>query len=665
MALSKLVFKPGVNRDQTNYSSEGGWFDMDKVRFRSGFPEKIGGWVVQNFSAYIGTARALYAYTASDGSQIIAIGTNEKIYILFGTAIYDITPIRNPSNLTPIHTFISPTSNNCIETVNTEAKIIVNINGHGCSVGDWVTLSGVVGTGSPQKINNIPITEINGEHKITAVTANSFTFTTTTAANATSAGNGGTAIDVDCQINVGYPIVTAGYGWGTGTWGRGTWGSSGTPGILQPVRLQSFQNFNNDLIFNVRGGDIYYWTFDPVLPSVSLSTRAETLYDKFPLTAVAVPEQVSEILFASTGHLFALGCTNYDAAGSEPEYLGTYDPLLVRWANVDPDIGPEPENWQPTQINTSGFFRLQSGSRIITAINTRQEMLVWTNVALYSIQYLGTDEIFGQQQMSAHVSIMGPNTVVGANNVTYWMGNDKFYTYTGRVETLPCTLRQYIFENINRTQADIFFAGSNAQFNEIVWFYATANSSEIDRYVIYNYSENIWYFGTLERTTWIDTGNTFFPLATANGWVYQHENGTDDGQPNGEAPLGIDSYIQSADIDISDGDNFMLLKRVIPDVNFNGSLSANPVTGDPITPEATVSIGVRNFPGAQIATTNASGVATNEPVVTEATVDLYTNQVFIRARGRQLNFKISSSGVGTQWQLGMPRIDARPDGRRG
>ena len=657
MALSKLVFKPGVNRDQTNYSSEGGWFNMDKVRFRSGFPEKIGGWVVQNFDPYIGTARAIYAYTATDGSQLIAIGTNEKIYVALGTAIYDITPIRA--------SFTTTASDNCIQTVNTEAKVIVNINSHGCGVGDWVIISGVVGTGVPEKINDIPVTEINGEHQITEVTANSFTFTTTTAANASSAGNGGTAITVDCQINIGNSIVAAGYGWGTGTWGRGTWGSSGTPGILQPVRLFSFQNFNNDLVFNIRGGDIYYWTFDPVTPSASFAARAESLYDKFPLTAVAVPEQVSEILFASTGHLFALGCTNYDAGGSPPDYLGAYDPLLVRWANVDPDIGPEPENWQPTTINTSGFFRLQSGSRIITAINTRQEMLVWTNIALYSIQYLGTDEIFGQQQMSAHVSIMGPNTVTGANNVTYWMGNDKFYTYSGRVDTLPCTLRQYVFSNINRVQGPIFFAGTNAQFNEVIWFYCSQNSDQIDKYVVYNYAENIWYFGTLARTCWIDAGNTRYPLAAQNGWVYQHEDGTDDGQPLGAPPVGINAYIQSADVDIGDGEEFMLTKRIIPDVNFTGSLNANPVTGAPLTPEATMTVGVRNFPGATVATSNASGVSTARDVVTTATINQYTNQVFVRCRGRQMNFRIGSADVGVQWQLGMPRVDARPDGRRG
>jgi hypothetical protein len=374
---------------------------------------------------------------------------------------------------------------------------------------------------------------------------------------------------------------------------------------------------------------------------------------------------VGKIIFASTGHLIALGCTTYDPTASAPNYLGTFDPLMVRWANVDADIGPEPENWKPELTNTAGFFRLQAGSEIISAINTRQETLIWTNTSLYSMQFLGTSEVFGQQPLSAHISIMGPNAVTGANNVTYWMGNDKFYTYSGRVDTLPCTLRQYVFTDINRTQSQIFFAGSNAQFNEIVWFYCSENANQIDRYVIYNYSENIWYYGQLARTSWVDAGNTRFPVAAQGGWVYDHEKGHDDGQPLGAPPVGMNSFIQSADVDISDGEQFMLLRRIIPDVNFTDSDIANVVTGAPLTPEATITVGVRNFPGAVSASTNASGLSTSRNVVTEATINQYTNQVFVRARGRQMNFKIGSSGVGVQWQLGMPRADARPDGRRG
>jgi hypothetical protein len=646
MALSKLVFKPGINRDQTNYASEGGWYDCDKVRFRSGFPEKIGGWTVQTLQQYVGSARAIYPWIASNGQQITALGTNQKVYLVVSSNLVDITPIR----VTYTHS-TSPSTDNCFGATNGSTTVTVTIIAHGAVEGDYVTFSGAVG------FAGIPAGDLNKEFKVSNVTSNTFDITVATAATSTASG-GGTSITAAFQINIGNYNVTAGYGWGAGTWGRGAWGSGTTTPVYQPARLEFFQNFNDSLLFNISGGDIYYWAFD-----AAFNTRAVKLSSV--AGALAVPQQVGKILFASTGHLIALGCTTYDPAAPSPNYLGTFDPLMVRWANVDADIGPEPENWKPELTNTAGFFRLQAGSEIVSAINTRQETLIWTNTALYSMQFLGTAEVFGQQPLSAHISIMGPNVVAGANNVTYWMGNDKFYSYSGRVDTLPCTLRQYVFTNINRTQGQIFFSGTNAQFNEVVWFYCSAGSSEIDRYVIYNYAENIWYFGTIGRTCWVDAGNTQFPLAAKSGWVYQHEDGHDDGQPLGAPPVGINAYIQSADVDISDGEQFMLLRRIIPDVNFTSSDLANSVTGAALTPEVTMTVGVRNFPGAVSATTNASSLTTARDVVTTATIDQYTNQVFVRARGRQMNFKIGSTDVGVQWQLGMPRFDARQDGRRG
>lgn len=637
--LSKLVFKPGINRDQTNYASEGGWYDMDKVRFRSGFPEKIGGWTVQTLSAYAGAARAIYPYIASNGQQITALGTNEKIYLVVSSNLIDITPIR----VTYTHA-TTPTTDNCFKTTNGSTTVTVTIISHGAIDGAYVTFSGAVAVGGVSAAN------LNKEFKISNVTTNTFDITVASAATSTVAAGGGTAITAEFQINPGNNNVTAGYGWSAGAWGRGTWGSGTTTPLYQSARLVFFQNFNNDLIFNISGSELYYWAFDS-----SFSTRAVLLSSV--AGASDVPTQVDNILFTSTGYLLALGCTEYGSV--------TYDPLMVRWSNVDADVGPEPQNWTPTLTNTSGFFRLQAGSKIVTAVNTRQETLIWTNTSLYSMQFLGTTEVFGQQPLSAHVSIMGPNTVVGANNVTYWMGNDKFYSYSGRVDTLPCTLRQYVFNDINRTQSQIFFSGTNAQFNEVIWFYCSANANQIDRYVIYNYMENIWYFGQLARTCWIDAGNTKFPLAAQGGWVYQHEDGHDDGQPLGAAPVGMTNYIQSADVDISDGDQYMLTRRIIPDVNFNSSDTSNRVTGEPLTPSAVMTVGVRDFPGALDSSTNASGISTARSVVTEATIDQYTNQVFVRTRGRQMNFKIGSTGVGVQWQLGMPRVDARPDGRRG
>ena len=645
MPLSKLLFKPGVNRDQTNYASEGGWFETQWVRFRSGFPEKMGGWEARNFVAYDGAARSLFSWSTTDSNILLGVGTDTKMYISVGTVMYDITPIRA--------TFTSPATNNCISTTIGSKVITVTIAGYGGITGDYVTLSGVTGP-----IAGIPASEFNAEHEITNVTSNTFTITVTTSATSTLASQGGTAITAAFQINVGFSTSTAGYGWGTGTWNRSTWGSSSTSPVFFPARLIFQDKFNNDLIFNIQGSDIYYWEY-----TSAFNTRA-VLLSSIP-NAIAVPQQVGKILFAPSGHLLAFSCTNYDATAPGPNYLGTFDPLLIRFANVDADIGPEPENWQPTLTNTAGFLRLSIGSRIVTALRTKQEILIWTDVSLSSLQFLGTSEVFGVQEVSSAITIFGANTVVGANNKVYWMGNDKFYIYSGRVDTLPCTLTRYVFSDINRQQQGLFFAGQNAEFNEVIWFYCTSTANEIDRYVIYNYAENIWYFGDLERTAWIDTGVIDFPVAAKDGYIYLHEFGNNDGQPAGAPPLAIPAYIQSADIDIEDGDKYMLIRRVIPDVNFTSSETVNPVTGAPIVPEVLMTVGVRNFPGAASSTTNVEGQTTAADVITStATIDQYTNQVFIRARGRQMNFKISSDNVGTQWQLGMPRVDARPDGLR-
>ncbi len=644
MALSKLVFKPGINRDQTNYASEGGWFEMDKVRFRSGFPEKMGGWTVRTTSPYVGVARSVFAWNTTDGGDPIGIGTNEKIYVTVGTNLFDITPLRQ--------TFTTTATNNCFGTTNGSNIVTVTINTHGATEGSWVTFSGATGP-----VGGIPAGDLNKEFKIFNVTASTFQITVNTTATSTTTG-GGTAITAAFQINIGNVNTVLGYGWGAGPWGGSAWGTGSTVPIYNLPRLVFQDNFNNDLVFNITTGNLYYWVYNPSSP-----VRA-VLMSSLP-GALAVPQQINKVMFTSQGYLLALGCTSYDAGGSAPDYLGAFDPLMIRWSNVDADIGPEPENWKPELTNTAGFIRIQSGSKIVTGISTRQETLIWTDTSLNSLQFLGTSEVFGLQQLSAHVSLIGPNAVTGANNITYWMGTDKFYIYSGRVDTLPCTLRQYVFQDINLDQATKFFGGSNTQFNEVVWFYCSKNATEVDRYVVYNYSENIWYYGNLERTAWMDSGSVDYPIAAADGWVYFHEDGVDDGQPLGAPPLPIDAYIQSADIDISDGDEFMLIRRVIPDVNFTGSQTRNAVTAAAQVPEAYMTVGIRNFPGAVSETFNASNLTTNRDVVTTATINQYTNQVFVRARGRQMNFRIGSDTIGTQWQLGMPRVDARPDGRRG
>jgi len=651
MPLQKLIFKPGINRDQTDYSSEGGWYDCDKIRFRSGFPEKIGGWTVSNYTAYLGACRALLPYVVDNTTPLTALGTSKKIYIQQGNNLYDITPVR----ITYTHS-TTPSTDNCFTTGSLGSKIVtVTITSHGLSIGDYIGFQGAVG------FAGIPSNDLNtGFQVLSTPTANTFTIQVATSCTSASTTGGGVNIIYYAYIYPGNDTVTAGLYWGTGTWGRDTWGSSG-PAVSQPARLISEDQQLNILYFVVRdatGAELYgsgtnpnlfYWVYDN-----SYISRAVNMVNYPGLTTPqknAIPRQVGQILFAPSGHLLAMSCTQY--------LTGTYDSLLIRWSNVDPDDGPQPWIWEPTTTNTAGDLRVQAGTRIICGARSRQEILIYTDFSLNSLQFTGTNEVFALQELDNNISIMGPNVVSVVNNAAYWMGVDRFYIYTGRVDTLPCTLRQYIFQNINQNLSSLFFAGGNAEYNEIIWFYASADSNEINRYVIYNYLEQIWYFGTLNRTAWTDAGYVVNPIAAGSGWIYQHEDGVNDGQPQGASPLPIDAYIQSADFDVGDGDKFMLLRRVIPDINFRNSTSGSTAT-------AYITVGVRNFPGAASSTTNQEDQTTSQNVVTTTAVfDQYTNQVFIRARGRQMNFRIASNTLGTQWQLGMPRIDAREDGSRG
>lgn len=663
--LSKLVFKPGINRDQTNYASEGGWYDCDKIRFRSGYPEKIGGWSVTNFTEFDGVCRSLFPYVGTDASQLIGLGTNNQIYIQYGTSLANITPVRATyTNLT------SPSTSNCVGTTDGTKTITITLSSHGANVGNFVTISGVAGT-----VGGISSNNINGTFKIETVpTANTFTYTSPSSTNASSTTTGGgIGIIVEFKIYPGNESITAGYGWGAGAWDTGVWGRGGDTPIYLPARLVFQERFNDDitftnaLFFNIQdatgsqlngsgnGTNVYYWNYDS-----SWNTSA------VPLTsasgAIAVPRRVGQILMSPSGHMLALGCTNYDAANSANDYLGNYDPLLIRWSNVDPVNGSEPQVWQPTAVNTAGDLRVKSGSRIICGFRTRQETLIFTDYTINSLQFLNNNEIFGLTELDANISIMGPNAVSAVNNIVYWMGVDKFYQYSGRVDTLPCTIRQFIFQDpgYNESLKNLFFSGTNNQFNEVIWFYASADSLYINRYVIYNYLENIWYYGTLNRTAWSDIGWVINPRAAEDGKIYEQELGVDEREADG-TKTAISSYIQSADMDIGDGYQFMLTRKLIPDVNFtNSDLLENP------NPNVYMTVGVRNFPGALPVTSNIENQSLQKNVsTTTATIDQYTNQVFLRARGRQINFKISSTDLGVQWQLGAVRLQAREDGRRG
>ena len=726
MPLSKLRFKPGINRDRTDLAQMGGWYDGNLVRFREGYPEKIGGWQAETFDRYVGEATKLFVYSTADGAELAGLATTKKVYVRGGTSLYDITPIRA--------TFVSTDTDNCFTTnttAGTEGQVLVTIVGHGATTGDFVTFSGAVTT------NGITAAQLNLNFEVTVLTVD--TFTIQTAGTATSAGaGGGTGITAAFEINIGADSSVAGYGWGAGTWSRGAWGSGSTLPAIVTVRLIFMDNFNNDLIFNLNNeGQIFFWQYD-----AAFSNRAVLLSSI--AGAIAVPQKTEKTLFAPSGHLLCLGASEYSqtstagaaissitststtatvttgtahglstgdyvvlsgqtttaysgeyqitvtstttftytlvsATTSPASVVGTYavqdysggafNPMLIRWADVNADVGPKPEVWKPQLANSAGFLFVKEGSKIITGANVRQETLVWTNTSLSTIQFLGTAEVFSLQLLSSDTNIMGPNAFASVNNNMYWMGTDNFFVYDGRVNVLKCPLLRYVFNDINREQAQLVYGGTNKEFNEVIWFYCsggTTPSSIIDRYVIYNYRDDVWYYGQLNRTTWVDAGINNFPLATSGGYIYSHENGPNDGQPLGAAPLAINSFIESAFMDIADGEFYMLTKRVIPDVDFTTSETIDPVTGATLTPAVDMSVAVTKFPGAATSTTDVAGATLTRGVTTStATIDQYTNQVFIRARGRQMNFKISSNTVGTQWQLGEARVDAQPDGLRG
>lgn len=635
MSFLKLQFRPGVNRDQTNYSSEGGWYACDKIRFRSGYPEKLGGWVKSTPTAFFGVCRQMWDWVSSYSDNFLSLGTNSKVYIESGGVFNDITPLRAT---TP--TITTPNSNDCVATTNGSRVVTINLGvPHDTETGAFVTISGVTGT-----VGGIPDSEINANHQVTVIDSDSFSFSVTTAATSTVAAGGGLLITLSFEILPGYAVTTAGYGWGAGTWGRGYWGLGSTAPVLFPQRDWWFDNFDNDLAMNIRNGPGYWWVRGTTVdPGSALATRAIALSvyaNNEGFTAASVPVKIMQLLVSQNDkHLIAFGAVPF---GSTSE--ADFDPLLIRWADQN-----TPGDWTPSTTNTAGDLRVSRGSSIVRAMPTRQEILVWTDTHLYALQFLGTSDVFGLQEYADNISIISSRACATAANVTYWMGQDKFYAYTGRVETLPCTLRNHVFKNINTEQADQIICGTNEGWNEVWWFYPSAQSSWNDSYVVFNYLEKIWYYGTIERTAWLDTPLRPYPQAcnsdstAASGYLYSHEAGLDDDES------AMEAYIQSNDFDLGDGDKFMLTRRIIPDVGFSGSTAA--------APEVTLEIRPRNFPGSAY-----RGDAQDARRVIESSVDEYTEQVFIRARARQMAFKIASSDLGVSWQVGAPRVDVREDG---
>lgn len=704
MPLTKLQFRPGINRETTSYSNEGGWFDMDKVRFRFGFPEKIGGWQKTSGTYFLGTCRALHPWVALQGERYLGVGTHLKYYINEGGAYNDITPIRVTTaagdvtfsasattlgaNVAVGDTTITLTngtgfpetgvikvndeviryasiSSNTLSGLDrgfngtTEAShlsgdsvtcstVRVFAAGHGAEDNDFVTFSGAATLGdiiTADVLNQeyqISHKVSSDEYLIEARAAESMaTITTTTGytptyvfATTSDIGSGGASVVGAYQINTGLDTTITGTGWGAGTWSRGAWGSAANLAATgQTLRIWSHDNFGEDQLINVRDEGIYYWD-----KSNGTSTRAVELSSL--AGANTTPTIAKKILVSDRDrHIIAFGC--------DPQNnIGTQDPLLIRFSSQE-----SLTDWASTPTNTAGDLRLGSGSEIVNAIETRQQVLVFTDTSLHAMQYLGPPFTFGINLVSENTTIAGPLAAVAVEDNVFWMGAEEFYVYGGTVQRLPCTVRDYVFSDINEGQLEKVTAGTNTAFSEVWWYYPSANSTENDRYVVYNYQQQIWYYGTLSRTCWLDRGVENYPVAAGTDHVlYYQEFGLDDGSQTPAA--AIPAYIESSQMDIGEGDQFTFLRRLIPDVTFRDSTNE--------TPQATMTLKARNFPGGAYLQSNSKLVEKTASVP----VEQFTDQVHVRLRGRSFAFKIESSETGVAWRLGSPRVEIQPDGMR-
>ena len=699
MPLSKIVFKPGVNRENTRYTTEGGWYECDKVRFRQGNPEKIGGWTRYSIDTFLGVCRALWNWITLAGQNLVGTGTNLKYYINQGNYFYDVTPIRETVTLT-----------NPFTATNGSAVITVADTAHGCVTNDFVTYSGagIVGLGG-----NITAPVLTGEFQVTVLDLNSYTITVSATANATdvSGSPGGGTVVTQYQANTGPETQVPLVGWGAGPWGGGAWGIGES--TATSLRIWSNYNFGEDLVYGPRGGGIYYWKasvgVSPIQSTISIAAPGVVTlpvgYSISNGTAItltttgALPGGLSVgtvyFVVSSTGNTFSLALTVGGAAitttsgsasglyfvsqrgidltllsdadcpifqnslivsdasrfllvfGTNDYGSTVLDPMLIRWSDQE-----NPFVWTPSITNQAGSIRLSHGSEIITVIQSRQEIVALTDQAIYSLQYLGPPFVWKTELLGDNISVAGPNAVVLASGVTYWMGIDKFYMYDGRVQTLNCDLRRYVFQDLNTSQRQQIYGSTSEAFNEIWWFYCSLNSTTCDRYVVYNYVENAWYYGTMDRSAWLDSGLQPFPIAaTYSNRLVNQEDGIDDQETN--TPVAINAYISSSEFDIGDGHNFGFVYRVIPDLTFAGSTADSAQVTMTLYPMQNSGSGTGN-PGSAPVTRSTSYNITEE----------FTGQIYTRVRGRQMIFKIESTGAGTNWQLGAPRIDIRPDGRR-
>lgn len=631
MPLAKFQFRPGINREITNYSNEGGWFDGDKIRFRFGFPEKIGGWRKNSAASFLNVCRALHPWVNLSNERYVGVGTTAKYYVERGGAYYDITPLRATTAAGDV-TFAATDGS---------YQITVTDTGHGAVQGDFVTFSGAASLGGVitagvlnqeyeivdvVDADNYTIEARTAGTSISSITVNGELAPTYVTANSSDSGDGGASVIGAYQIGSGLDTAVLGTGWGVGGWSRGGWGSaSNEPIVTNQLRLWSHDNYGEDLLFNVRDGGIYYWDASGGLNSrgVALSSLSG---------ANTTPTIAKQVLVSDRDrHIIAFGC--------DPETnIGTQDPLLIRFSSQESLTA-----WNSLPTNTAGELRLGSGSEIIMAVETRQQILVFTDTTLYAMQFLGPPFTFGVAPISENITIRSPNAAVAVDDTVFWMGNSEFYVYSGAVQRLPCAVRDYVFDDFNFDQAMKVTTGLNAAFGEVWWFYPSANSSENNRYVVYNYLEQTWYYGTMSRTAWEDRGIFDNPIAAgSDGHLYQHENGFDDGSTNPAS--AISAYIESSPLDLDDGQQFMFIGRLLPDLSFLNSTAA--------VPTATFTTRVRNFQQGNFTSSSVNTFTTS------------TEQIFLRLRGRQMTIKVDSDGTGVTWRLGTQRYDVRPDGRR-
>ena len=636
MPLSKLQFRPGINKESTSYSNEGGWFDCDKVRFRAGFPEKIGGWAKKTPNSHLGVTRALHPWQTISLANYMGVGTNVKYYVLYGGAYYDVTPLRATTSAGDV-TFAA---------TNGSSTITVTETAHGAIVGDFVTFSGAATLGGlvtaevlnqEYQVETVPsantFTIIAREvNPVSRITVNGIYTPVAVTANASDSGNGGGSTVGAYQLNIGLNTSITGDGWNAGTWGRGTWNSATTPTVESVLRLWTHDNFGEDIIINIYNGGLYYYD-----SSAGLTNRAVVL--SLVSGAVSPPSVATKVLVSDVDlHVIAFGCDSED----DP---GTQDPLLIRFSDQRNAL-----DWKATVDNTAGDLKISSGSKIITAIETKREILVFTDTSIYSMQFIGPPDTFGITIVSEGISIRSPNSAVAIEDNVFWMGNNEFYVYNGAVQKVPCTLRDFVFSDFNTLQSEKVFAGVNSSFSEVWWFYPSSSSNEIDKYVIYNYQQQIWYYGSLNRTAWLDRGVNELPTAASTDYyLYNHETGDDDGST--DPVTAITAHIESSQMDIGEGDQFSFINRIIPDLTFRNS---------DIGKKATLSLKARNFPGGNYLQSDSTDISKTATVP----VEQFTNDAFIRLRGRSFALRVESTETGISWRLGSPRVDIRPDGRR-